>query len=369
MRHHDRAVSDAATPESVTAFLQRIVRAKSISGDESAAIAVWAEQASTWGFDVTVDDRNVWIERRVSVGPALLFNSHTDTVKASASWTRDPWDGALEDGRVHGLGANDAKGCVVAQLAAAKLLAEAGFEGNLVVCASCDEETGGAGMERVAKLLPPYDAAVIGEPNDFAVAAGQRGLVKGYLRIPGRRAHASRPWQGHNAIHAAARVVAAVEAPHLNVANDLHRATAQVTMIEGGLQSNVVPDACTLTVDCRTTPSFDNDAMRAHLEAAAASEGGVFEVYSDRFRPVHTPADSTLVQAALEVTGRTAATVFPSVCDLFWVAHVPSIVMGPGQPERSHQADEFVRVDEVVEGAARYARVAEAWWRRTGAAR
>lgn len=357
-------MSSAATSEAITGFLQRLVRAKSISGAEEPAIAVWSEQAEAWGFEVVRDARNVWVSRRVSDGPALLFNSHTDTVKASASWTRDPWDGALVDGQVHGLGANDAKGCVVAQLAAAKHLADAGFDGNLVVCASCDEETGGAGMERIATALPAYDAAVIGEPNDFAVAAGQRGLVKGYLRIPGQRAHASRPWQGHNAIHAAARVVAAVEAPHLNVANDLHRATAQVTMIEGGTQSNVVPDACTLTVDCRTTPSFDNDAMRAHLEAAAASEGGVFEVYSDRFRPVHTPSDSLLVQAALEVTGRPAASVFPSVCDLFWVAHVPSIVMGPGQPQRSHQADEFVRVDEVVTGAERYARVAEAWWRR-----
>jgi acetylornithine deacetylase len=126
----------------------------------------------------------------------------------------------------------------------------------------------------------------------------------------------------------------------------------------------VVPDACTLTVDCRTTPEFDNEAMIAHLEQAAESEGGRFEVRSSRFRPVLTPRDEPIVHAALAATGRDEATVFPSVCDLFWVAHVPSIVSGPGRPERSHQADEFVRVDEVVAGVETYARMAEAWNRR-----
>lgn len=344
----------------IIALLQRLVRTESISGNEHAAVAVWAEAAEQFGFTPHVSGRNVYLERRVDDGPALLLNSHLDTVRASDSWTRDPWDGAIEEGRLHGLGANDAKASVAAQLGAAVALTEAGVSCNLVVCASCDEETGGEGMEVIAKELPPYDAAIIGEPNDFAIAAGQRGLVKGYLRIPGQRAHASRPWQGRNALHAAARVIGRVEAPHLNVPEDLTKATAQVTMIEGGVQSNVIPDMCVMTVDCRTTPEFDNEAMVAHLRAAAESEGGTFDVYSNRFLPVHTPSDSDLVAAAMGVMG-TAPTVFPSVCDLFWVGHVPSVVMGPGKPPRSHQADEFVLVDEVLEGIDRYAAIATAW--------
>lgn len=353
---------------STTLFLQRLVQAQSVSGHEHRALTVWSEQAEAWGFSPQVDGRNVWIEHRVDDGPALLLNSHLDTVQPSKSWTRDPWDGAILDGRVQGLGANDAKGCVAAQLAAAKRLVGSGFRGNLVVCASCDEETGGEGMERINHLLPRYDAAIIGEPNDFAVAAGQRGLVKGHIHIEGQRAHASRPWQGKNAVHLASRVIASIEAPHLNVPGDLTKATAQVTMIEGGTQSNVVPDRCSLTIDSRTTPEFDNDAMQAHLESAAAIAGAHFEVYSNRFRPVHTPSDSAIVAAALEVTGARAATVFPSVCDLFWVGHVPSLVMGPGKPERSHQADEFVLVSEVDEGANTYAKCARAWWARVSAA-
>ena len=103
-----------------------------------------------------------------------------------------------------------------------------------------------------------------------------------------------------------------------------------------------------------------------HLERAAALVGGRFEEKSNRFLPVHTSQDSALVKAALEVTGSEAPTVFPSVCDLFWVAHVPALVMGPGRPERSHQADEFVCVSEVLAGVQTYAAIARAWWERTG---
>jgi acetylornithine deacetylase len=343
-------------------MLQRLVQSESISGNEHGAIAVWAEYAEGAGFSPAVHGRNVWIHRQMNDGPTLLFNSHLDTVKASKSWTRDPWDGAIEEDRLHGLGANDAKGCVAAQIGAAVSLVKSGWDGNLVVCASADEETGGEGMEVIAKThLPAYDAAIIGEPNDFLVARGQRGLVKGFLHIPGQRAHASRPWQGKNAIHAAARVIGLLQREDLNVPDDLTKATAQVTLFEAGVQSNVVPDSAKLTVDSRTTPEFDNDRMLAHLSEAAESEGGHFEVYSNRFLPVHTPDDSAVVRAALNATGRSAPTVFPSVCDLFWVSHVPAIVMGPGRPERSHQADEFVRIPEVLDGVERYAETARSW--------
>lgn len=346
----------------VIGLLQRLIRTESISGNEQAAVGVWAEFAATRGFEPIIHGRNVWLHRRVNDGPTLLLNSHLDTVRASDSWTRDPWDGAIEDGRIHGLGANDAKGCVAAQLGAAIVLMDSGWGGNLVVCASAEEETGGEGMEVIAKdHLPPYDAAIIGEPNEFRVARGQRGLVKGFLHVPGRRAHASRPWQGTNAIHAAARVIERVERHDLNVPDDLTKATAQVTMIEAGVQSNVVPDVAKLTVDSRTTPEFDNERMIQHLTDAARSEGGAFEVYSSRFLPVHTADDSSVVRAALAATEREAPTVFPSVCDLFWVSHVPAIVMGPGKPERSHQADEFVRIPEVLEGIEIYAQTARNW--------
>ncbi len=346
-------------------LLQQLVRSESVSGNEAGNVEIYAEFARRHGLEPVVDGRNVWFERRVNDGPAILLNSHIDTVKAGPTWTRDPWDGAIEDGRLHGLGANDAKGSVAAQFAAAVELIAQGWDGNIVVCASCDEETGGEGMERIATtLLPRYDAALIGEPNNFLVARGQRGLIKCWINIPGRRGHASRPWQGDNAIHKVPRVITALEAPHLNVPNHLDKATVQVTMIEGGTQSNVVADHCSLTIDCRTTPAFDNTQMIAHLRAAANQADADLDLRSARFEPVETPADSHLVQAAMQVMGVDEPATFPSVCDLFWVRHVPALVMGPGQPIRSHQADEFILIDEVTEGVENYKSIVRNWWQR-----
>jgi len=349
-------------------LLQRLVRSESISGNEAENIEIWAAEAKKYGFEPQTHGRNVWFHWKQNDGPTILLNSHLDTVKAGPTWTRDPWSGEIADGEVRGLGANDAKASVAAQFGAAVLLKERGFKGNLIVCASCDEETGGEGMEKIAKdILPHYDAALIGEPNNFAVAAGQRGLMKCRVTFNGQRAHASRPWQGRNAVHLAAEFIQRLQVNYLNIPGDLTKATAQVTLIEGGTQSNVVPDQCVLTVDCRTTPEFTNQMMEEHLRACAKGLHADVDLYSNRFLPAHTDADSPLVQAALQVMNVQEATVFPSVCDLFWVAHVPALVMGPGQPVRSHQADEFVRVDEVVEGVTTYADIVEAWYQKVTA--
>ena len=345
-------------------LLQRLVRSPSISGNEAEAVQIYADFAQHHGFTPHIDGRNVYFLWHQTEGPTLLLNSHLDTVRASTTWTRDPWDGAIEEDRLHGLGANDAKGSVAAQFGAALTLRDQGFPGNLLVCASCDEETGGEGMERIAHTLPTYHAALIGEPNNFAIAAGQRGLVKTRIHLSGQRAHASRPWQGRNAIHQSTQLIENLLTPDLNIPGDLTKATLQVTLIEGGTQSNVVPDHCTITLDCRTTPEFNNERMLEHIHNTATALNARVEVISQRFKPCQTPPTSALVQAAQAATMSQSVTVFPSVCDLFWVAHVPSLVMGPGQPERSHQADEFILIPEVLRGAQTYAAIAQAWWER-----
>jgi hypothetical protein len=100
-------------------LLAELVRSESISGNELGNVAIYARFAEAAGFVPVVDGRNVWLTLGSGEGPALLLNSHLDTVKAGETWRRDPWDGAIEGDRLHGLGANDAKGSVAAQFAAA----------------------------------------------------------------------------------------------------------------------------------------------------------------------------------------------------------------------------------------------------------
>jgi acetylornithine deacetylase len=223
--------------------------------------------------------------------------------------------------------------------------------GSLLFAATCDEETGGEGLEKLAPELV-FDAAIIGEPNGFSVAVSQKGLVKLKLTALGRAGHAARPHLADNAIARAARDVLAVEGldfpaedPHLG------KPTASVTMVKGGIKSNVVPDRCELTVDARTTGGFDNDAMISAIRSAVSSQ---VEVLSSRLKPVRGDASSRIARAALSATGAAGVTGFPSVSDLAHAGGRPAIVFGPGDPAQSHRADESIAIERLLEAPGIY---------------
>jgi len=337
----------------VVELTRELVRRPSISGNEAECVAFLADILEEHGANLdgpTVSGRNVWATR--GDGPrTILLNSHTDTVPDSPDWTRDPWEPTLEDDRVYGLGSNDAKGPLAA-LVVAFLTANIPDDGRLVLAATCDEETGGEGLGVLRPDLPEIYAAIIGEPTTCTVCSGQRGLLRLRLHAEGKRAHASRPWQGENAIVKAARDVATLDAidfgePH----RLLGPATLQVTMINGGVKTNVIPPACTMEIDARTHPDMDNTRLRELVESSVESR---IELVSERFQPVATPNEAAIVDAALRASGSKEARVFGGVSDLFWVRDVPAIVMGPGRSEQSHAADEWIEVKQLKRGELVY---------------
>jgi len=327
----------------VVGLTRELVKRPSVSGNESACVELLAGILP----GAVVSGRNVWAAKGAGAR-TLLLNSHTDTVPAGDAWTREPWDGALEDGKVRGLGSNDAKGPLAALVVA---FLESEVDGRLVLAATCDEETGGEGLGTLRPELPDIDAAIVGEPTGCAPCSGQRGLLRLRLHAQGMRAHASRPWQGENAIFKAARDLARIAAADLGPPHPLlGPATAQATMIEGGVATNVVPPSCTVEIDARTHPGLDNDALRARIEEAVESR---VELVSDRFRPCATDGDEPIVRAAAAATG-TEPRAFGGVSDLFWVRDVPGVVMGPGRSEQSHAADEWIETEQLKRGVAVY---------------
>jgi len=337
-------------------LVRDLVRLPSVSGDERRCVELLADLLP----GAVVSGRNVWAARGDGDEDArtLLLNSHTDTVPASAEWTRDPHAADLRDGKVHGLGSNDAKGPLAA-LVCAFLEAELPAGVRLVIAATCDEETGGEGLGVLRPDLPRIDAAVVGEPTRLRVCSCQRGLLRLRLRAGGRRAHAARPWQGENAIEKAARDVGRLAALDLPEHPLLGPATLQVTMIEGGVKTNVVPPACVLEIDARTLPSLDNATLEARVRETVESE---VELVSDRFVPVETAPDERIVRAALAATGTDAPQAFGGVSDFFHVRDVPAVVLGPGRPEQSHAADEWIEVAQLERGVAAYRATIEGYF-------
>lgn len=345
------------TPREV---LAELVRIPSPSGKEAGAIDYLRDVLAGAGTAPVVRGRNVHATRGGGGRRRLLLNSHVDTVPATPAWTRDPFAAAVENDRLYGLGAGDAKSAVVG-LAFAFLTAELPAGAELVFAATCDEETGGEGLEKLIGELPHADAAIVGEPTAMRVCPAQKGLVKLELTARGRAGHASRPWEGENAIELAARDVLALAALELPGEDPLlGRATLAVTMIAGGVRSNVIPPECRLTIDGRSTPAWPNDRL---IDAVRGATRGEVAVKSSRFQPVSTPADSPIVRAALHALGATAPGAFGGVSDLFHLGGIPGIVLGPGDPTQSHQADESILLTDFDRGVEAYRRVVEAYFR------
>ncbi len=342
-------------------LLQSIVRLPSVSGDEAACRDHLAGWLGSRGVRARVSGRNVWAEvqgaRPAPAGRGLLLLTHIDVVPVGPGWTREPWDGALEGGKVFGRGANDAKASAAAMAWALAHVDRATLAGRLIVALVCDEETGGQGIEAILGELPPFDASVVGEPTELDVCPGQRGLLRARLEVTGRQCHASRPWEGENAIEKAARDVLAVQGLDLGPPDpDLGPATLQCTVIQGGTKPNVLPGACTIELDGRPTPGCDNQRMLTLLKAVVKAE---VVVKSTRFQPVRTPKDADIVRHALAVSPTQRLRPFGGVSDLFHVRHMPGVVMGPGTSGASHAPDEWVAVEQVEAAAKAYTLLAQ----------
>lgn len=341
----------------VVELLSRMVSIPSVSGSEQQLVGFLAAQMRHFGLETFVSGRNTWcrVEGKRPGSRTLLLQAHCDTVPAGETWTVDPWrakrlpppEDAPEVGeRLQGLGSNDTKGGGAAMLEVVRRMSEdRDFAGTLLYAATCDEETGGEGLEVLRPELPPITAAVIAEPTQLRVATAQRGLMRIVVRCEGQSAHASRPWQGVNAIELA---IADIERLRAIPAPELHpllgKSTLTVTMIDGGVRSNVLPPVCRFTLDGRPTPTYPNEWWLDRIREVVEGE---LEVVRARMTPVETPEDDPLVSAALAATETDEPIPFGGVSDLFHVRDVPGIVLGPGLPTQSHQADEWVPLDQV----------------------
>lgn len=282
--------------------------------------------------------------------PTLLLNSHIDTVKPAAGWTFDPFCPAEgEDGRITGLGSNDAGASVVSLYAAYTFLSAKEQPYNLILLASCEEEVSGKnGIESVLCELPPISFAIVGEPTNMQPAIAEKGLMVLDCVITGKSGHAARN-EGINAITLALPEINWFNTHIFPLQSDLLGPVKMtVSIIHAGTQHNVVPDRCEFTVDIRTNELYTNESL---FEEIKKQIHGEVKARSFRLNSTRTDMNHPFVQRAILMGKRPFGS--PTLSDQ---ALMPfsSVKIGPGQSARSHTANEFIYSMEIREAIDTY---------------
>ena len=338
-------------------LLKSMISIKSVSREEAGVADTLARAMRGFGLEVSRHGNNLWtVDPYFNAGrPTLLLNSHIDTVKPCAGWTRDPLDPVQDEtGRLYGLGSNDAGASVVSLLAAFRWLIPRRRNCNLIFLASCEEEVSGhGGIEAVLPLLPKVDFAIVGEPTAMRPAIAEKGLMVVDVTAMGLAGHAARD-EGVNAIYRAIDAVQALRNVKFERTSPLlGPVKVSVTQINAGTQHNVVPDVCKIVVDVRTTDAYTNLETLHTLRQAV---DGLCQLTprSTRLNPSGVSPDHPIVRrlAALGLEPFGSPTLSDQALMPF-----PSIKLGPGDSARSHTADEYVMLDEIREAIQLYATI------------
>ncbi|MDE7470265.1 MAG: M20/M25/M40 family metallo-hydrolase [Paramuribaculum sp.] len=342
------------------ALLREMIRRPSPSRDEAATATLIYDWLTERGVDARRFYNNVWALGRNfdPQKPILMLNSHHDTVKPSAQYTRDPYDPELAGGKIYGLGSNDAGASVVSLIATYMELRDESLPFNLLLAVTAAEEVMGefgmrAFLPEMERLGLKPDMVIVGEPTGMQPAVAERGLIvlDGVAR--GVAGHAARN-EGVNALYRAIDDINRLRTFRFPKISDvLGPIKISITQIEAGRQHNVVPDECRYVVDVRTTDAYSNAETAEILQGVV--EHSTVTPRSTRVHASVIPTDHPLVKATCEL-GREPF-VSPTTSDMALMYDIPSLKIGPGESARSHTADEFVKVDEIKEAIGLYPRI------------
>ncbi|MCS7137662.1 MAG: M20/M25/M40 family metallo-hydrolase [Candidatus Caldarchaeum sp.] len=342
-------------------------------GREAEAASFFAEKAAEHGlkarvFSHTSSRASALVELSWGEGPAVVFNSHLDTVPAGPfeRWPFHPFQTGVRDGFLCGRGSVDAKGCLASMLAALVSLSRSErLSGRVVLMAVADEEVGGLGTLSTMNELERVDHVVVGEPTSMKICVASRGRVEINAEFHGRPAHAALPEEGVNAVAAAARAVLKVAGMERGFGSRhryMGRMTAAATMFEGGLKPNVIPETAKITIDVRTTGQKPDEILKLFKRRLKPDRAYITAVIPDYSAPLNSHVVKASQRAVREAGLKPVLAGFRAATDLNRMAkvkRVEGVIVGPGSLSLAHSFVEKVALKELVKAAHVYKRIAE----------
>ncbi|NJC25747.1 M20/M25/M40 family metallo-hydrolase [Neolewinella antarctica] len=340
------------------ALLRQLISTPSLSRQEDKTADLLESFLKERGLKPRRHLNNVWLKARnwTAGRPVILLNSHHDTVKVAAGYTRDPHAADVEDGKLYGLGSNDAGGALVALISAFVALEnDPRLACNLILAATAEEEISGPnGIAAVLPLLGPVDAAIVGEPTLLDYAIAERGLVVIDGETFGKSGHAARK-EGVNALYLALDAIQAIRS-HVftRISTVLDPTNATVTVLNSGTQHNVVPDRATFQIDLRVNELYTNEEAVGELRTIC--ETATLTPRSLRLQSSRISADHALVRAGRVARPESVLYGSPTLSDQALMPF-PTLKLGPGDSARSHTADEFIYLAEIEAARMLYVRL------------
>ena len=332
--------------------LSTLISIRSLSKEEEPALNFMQSILKSYDINFKTELNNVWAKNKCfdSNKRTILLNSHLDTVKPNKGYTRDPFQPGIENGKLYGLGSNDAGGALVTLLGTfIHFFNEKDLPFNLVFAASAEEEISGKnGMEFLFPRLPKIDFAIVGEPTLLDIAIAEKGLMVLDCKSIGKSAHAARN-DGVNAIYEAIKDINWFSN---YIFSEKSEATGSVnmsvTLIKSGSQHNVVPSECHFVVDVRVNDKYTNQEV---LEIIKSNVSCNVSARSTRLNSSGVDHTNPIRLVAEKLNINTYGS--PTLSDQSLMP-CESVKMGPGDSSRSHTADEFIYIDELEQAIPKY---------------
>nr|WP_158799390.1 M20/M25/M40 family metallo-hydrolase [Pedobacter sp. L105] len=352
MNHYNDNLSLENIGEQAIGLLKELIKIPSFNCREKNVADYIESFLSEHSLSVSRKYNNIWCYNQFYDGskPTILLDSHQNTVKPNQQYINHPLDAFIKEGKLFGLGSNDAGGALVSLIFTFLYFnQQSDLPFNLCLAITGEEENSGErGIRCIVKELRSITFAIVGEPTHMEMAIEEKGLMVLNCIATGIAGHAARE-EGINAIYKAIRDINWFSTYHFPIEEgqpDPVKMT--VTQINAGLQHNIIPAECRFTVDIRFDHSYTQkeilNTISNHTFCEIAVRPNVLIPSSiDLLHPV--------VQAGLKIGRKIYSSSTSS--DQAWL-EIPSIKMGPGDSLRSHLADEFIYVSEVTDGIQIY---------------
>ena len=287
--------------------------------------------------------------------PNILLNSHHDTVEPNSAYTLDPYKPQIVNGKLYGLGSNDAGGALVSLITTfLHFYDKENLSHNIILLASAEEERSGPnGIKSIMPILPEIELAIVGEPTLMNIAIAEKGLIVFDLIVKGTSSHAAHK-NLDNPIYKAIDIINNISKIKFEKkSNLLDDVKLTVTQINAGVQHNVVPAEVKLVLDARINDKYTNteiyNVLKDELDCEVVPRN--LDLNSSSI-----PENHKIIKAGNKLGFTKYGS--PTLSDQAKIK-CNSIKLGPGDSTRSHTADEFIYVDEIKNGVKKYIELIE----------